>query len=545
MVSVISKYDENLGKCPANYQSLTPISFLERCSLACPNKIAVIDGATSFDYKQFFVRCKRLGSALRKYGVGKGDTVSVMAPNVPALLEAHYGVPMIGAVINAMNTRLDADAIAFILAHAETKVLLTDRAFSTVMEVALQKVDHQIMVVDIDHPQIIDGKSLGNIDYEGLLDEGDPHFKWHRPDDEWDAIALNYTSGTTGDPKGVVYHHRGAYLNAMGSSSAFGFTSDTTYLWTLPMFHCNGWCNTWGISVVGGTHVCLRTVDPSEIFNLIRKHRVTHLAGAPVVLNMLIHAPKEVKDEFIHGPIEIATGGAAPPSSVLSGMQEMGFNVRHLYGLTESYGPSTVCDWQPEWDALEFDAQVAKVARQGVRTISMEDQRVVDLDTQKDVPFDAETVGEIVLRSNTIMKGYLKNAHATKTALKGGWFHTGDLAVVHPDGYVEIKDRAKDIIISGGENISSLEVEEVLYRHPLIMEAAVVAVSHDKWGETPCAFVTLVGDAGCITEEEIILYCRENMANFKVPSRIVFGELPKTSTGKIQKFALRELAKKG
>ena len=543
MTSFNSKYDFELGQCAANYQPLTPISFLERCSLAFPKKVAVIDGETHYSYEQFLARCKRLGSALRRYGVEKGDTVSIMAPNVPALLEAHYGVPMIGAIINALNIRLDADAIAFILTHAETKVLLTDRMFSSVIEDALQKVGHKIIVVDIDHPEISSGKFLGELEYESFLSQGDPGLEWCRPDDEWDAIALNYTSGTTGSPKGVVYHHRGAYLNAMGSSSAFGFTPETTYLWTLPMFHCNGWCNTWGLSVVGGTHVCLRLVDPAAIFHLINKHGVSHLAGAPVVLNMLIHAPKEVKARFPHGPIEIATGGAAPPSAVISGMQEMGFNVRHLYGLTESYGPSTVCVWQSEWDNLDFDSQVAKIARQGVRTISLEDQKVIDPETQKEVPCDAKTIGEIVLRSNTIMKGYLKNSDATKAVFKDGWFHTGDLAVVHPDGYVEIKDRAKDIIISGGENISSLEIEEVLYRHPLIMEAAVVAKPDNKWGETPCAFVSLLGKNGRLSKADVIAYCRKNMASFKVPSEVIFGELPKTSTGKIQKFTLRERVK--
>ncbi|MBL24292.1 MAG: acyl-CoA synthetase [Rhodospirillaceae bacterium] len=543
MTRTLSKYDFDLEKNPANFQSLSPVGFLERAALAYPDKVAVIDGERRFSYRDFYTRCRRLASALAGLGITRGDTVSVMAANVPALLEAHYGVPMIGAVVNALNIRLDAETIAFILEHAETRVLLTDRAFSPVIEAALQKIDRNILVIDIDHPEIEEGKFLGNTEYEEFLENGDPDFEWQRPHDEWDAIALNYTSGTTGNPKGVVYHHRGAYLNAMGSAIAFGFHPETVYLWTLPMFHCNGWTNTWSLSVVGATHVCLRQVDPEKIFRLIEEHRVTHLSGAPIVLNMLIHAPSDMKREFAHAPIEIATGGAAPPSAVLAGMQAMGFNVRHLYGLTESYGPSTDCVWQSEWDALEFDEQVAKIARQGVRSITLEDQRVVDPETLEDVPPDAETIGEIVLRSNTIMKGYLNNSEATEAALEGGWFRTGDLAVMHPDGYVEIKDRAKDIIISGGENISSLEIEEVLYRHPQIMEAAVVAKPDEKWGETPCAFVAPTSDGSDLTESAVIDFCRENMARFKAPGRVVFGELPKTSTGKIQKFVLRDRAR--
>ena len=543
MTRTLSKYDFDLEKNPANFQSLSPVGFLERAALAYPDKVAVIDGERRFSYRDFYTRCRRLASALAGLGITREDTVSVMAANVPALLEAHYGVPMIGAVVNALNIRLDAETIAFILEHAETRVLLTDRAFSPVIEAALQKIDRNILVIDIDHPEIEEGKFLGNTEYEEFLENGDPDFEWQRPHDEWDAIALNYTSGTTGNPKGVVYNHRGAYLNAMGSAIAFGFHPETVYLWTLPMFHCNGWTNTWSLSVVGATHVCLRQVDPEKIFRLIEEHRVTHLSGAPIVLNMLIHAPSDMKREFAHAPIEIATGGAAPPSAVLAGMQAMGFNVRHLYGLTESYGPSTDCVWQSEWDALEFDEQVAKIARQGVRSITLEDQRVVDPETLEDVPPDAETIGEIVLRSNTIMKGYLNNSEATEAALEGGWFRTGDLAVMHPDGYVEIKDRAKDIIISGGENISSLEIEEVLYRHPQIMEAAVVAKPDEKWGETPCAFVAPTSDGSDLTESAVIDFCRENMARFKAPGRVVFGELPKTSTGKIQKFVLRDRAR--
>ncbi|MDA0654862.1 MAG: acyl-CoA synthetase [Proteobacteria bacterium] len=543
MADLLSKYDLDLEKCQANYQSLSPIGFLRRSAIAYPDKIAVIDAERRFTYAQFYQRCRLLASALHNLGIKKGDTVSVMAANVPALLEAHYGVPMSGAVVNALNIRLDANTIAFILEHAKTRILLTDRAFSSTIKVALEQLNPKPIIVDIDHPEIDEGELLGATEYEAFLGAGDPEFDWALPDDEWDAIALNYTSGTTGDPKGVVYHHRGAYLNAMGSAIAFGFHPETVYLWTLPMFHCNGWTNTWSITAVGGTHVCLRQVDPAKVFQLIGEHRVTHLSGAPIVLNMLIHAPDAAKRTFAHGPIEIATGGAAPPSTVLSGMQAMGFNVRHLYGLTESYGPSTECVWQDAWDDLSFDDQVKKIARQGVRSITLEDQRVVDPETMEDVPADAETIGEIVLRGNTIMKGYMGNPAATSEALKNGWFHSGDLAVMHPDGYVEIKDRAKDIIISGGENISSLEVEEILYRHPKIMEAAVVAKPDEKWGESPCAFVAPKAEGGDLSEADVIAYCRDNMARFKVPSRVVFGDLPKTSTGKIQKFVLRELAR--
>jgi fatty-acyl-CoA synthase len=539
----LSPYDRDLPKRPANYQPLSPISFVKRSATVAPDKIAVIDGDRRFTYREFETRCRRLASALSKRGVAKGDTVSVMSANTPALLEAHYGVPMIGAIVNALNIRLDAATIAFILEHAETRVLLTDRGFYDTMAEALTLLKRKILVIDIDHPEIESGRFLGKTEYEELLVEGDPDYVPTLPADEWDAIALNYTSGTTGNPKGVVYHHRGAYLNSLGAAMAFGFDAETVYLWTLPMFHCNGWTNTWGITAVCGTHVCLRQVDPAAIFELIEKHRVTHLSGAPVVLNMLIHAPAEAKRQIGHGPVEISTGGAAPPSAVLSGMQAMGFNVRHLYGLTESYGPSTGCVWQEDWDGLAFEDQVAKVARQGVRNITLEDQRVVDPETMADVPADAETIGEIALRSNTIMRGYLKNPKATEEALGSGWFLTGDLAVMHPDGYVEIKDRAKDIIISGGENISSLEVEEVLYRHPKIMEAAVVAKPDEKWGETPCAFVATAAGGEDLDEAMVIAYCRDNMARFKAPTRVVFGELPKTSTGKIQKFVLRERAR--
>ena len=537
-----SAYDAHLDRVEANYQPLTPLTFLKRSALVFPDKTAVIHGERRITYRQFYDRARRLASALARRGVGKGDTVSVMAANIPAMLDAHYGVPMTGAVLNALNVRLDAASIAFILEHAESKVLLTDRGFSPVMKEALARTKARPAIIDIDDPAA-DGHLLGEMEYESFIAAGDPDFAWRYPADEWDALALNYTSGTTGNPKGVVYSHRGAYLNAIGAVLSFGYHPATVYLWTLPMFHCNGWTNTWALSIVAGTHVCLRQVDPAQIFPLIERHKVTHMSGAPIVLNMLIHAPDELKRTFSHGPVDIATGGAAPPSAVIAGMQRMGFRVKHLYGLTESYGPSTECVWQDEWDGLAFDRQVGKVARQGVNVVTMHEQRVVNPDTMADVPADAETVGEIVLRGNTVMKGYLKNGAATEEAFRGGYFHTGDLAVLHPDGYAEIKDRAKDIIISGGENISSLEVEDVLYRHPQIMEAAVVAMPHERWGETPCAFVTLKPKAAGLSEGEIIDYCRKSIAHYKCPTRIVFGALPKTSTGKIQKFVLRERAK--
>ena len=543
MPAPLSPYEAGLDHVAANSQPLTPLNFLRRAAAVFPDKTAVVHGETRHTYRAFYERARRLASALTTRGVGRGDTVSVMAANIPALLEAHYGVPMAGAVINALNIRLDPATIAFILDHAATKVLLTDKGFSETIREALSLATVRPLVVDIDDPLAESGALLGEIEYEAFLRDGDPAFAWRPPEDEWQALALNYTSGTTGNPKGVVYHHRGAYLNAIGSVLSFGFHADTKYLWTLPMFHCNGWTHTWALSVVAGTHVCLRQVDPGPIFELIDRHKVTHMSGAPIVLNMLIHAPDAVKRRFTHGPVDIATGGAAPPSAVIAGMEEMGFRVKHLYGLTESYGPSTECVWQDEWDDLGFEDQVGKVARQGVNVVTLHDQRVVDPETMQDVPADGETIGEIVLRGNTVMKGYLKNGTASAEAFRGGWFHTGDLAVLHPDGYAEIKDRSKDIIISGGENISSLEVEEVLYRHPEIMEAAVVAVPHEKWGESPCAFVTPVSDGIDLSEEQVIAYCRDHMAHYKCPTRVVFGPLPKTSTGKIQKYVLRDRAK--
>ena len=530
----------HLAPRSANFAPLSPLGFLSRAAAVYPDKLAVVDHATGFSYRAFYWRCRRLADALRRRGITRGDTVAVMAPNVPALLEAHYGVPMTGAVLNALNYRLDARSIAFILAHGQAKLLIADREFSPIVGEALAESAAPIPLVEIDDGA--GGASLGGTEYEAFLAEGDPAAAWSAPQDEWDPIALNYTSGTTGNPKGVVCHHRGAFLNALGNAITLGLDRNSVYLWTLPMFHCNGWTHSWAVTAAAGTHVCLRRVDPAAIFAAIAEHRVTHLCGAPVVLNMLVHAPNAVKRRFDH-VVEIATGGAAPPSAVIEAMERMGFRVTHLYGLTESYGPSTVCAWQEEWGGLPLPQRAARMARQGVDCLTLDRQRVVDPQTMADVPADGSSLGELVLRSNTVMRGYLKNPAATEAAFEGGWFHTGDLAVRHPDGYVEIKDRSKDIIISGGENISSLEVEDALYRHPAIMEAAVVARPDPVWGESPCAFITLKPEAGPASADDVIAWCRANLAHYKVPRTIVFGPLPKTSTGKIQKFELREHAK--
>lgn len=535
-------YERELDRNQANYQALTPLTFLTWAASVYQDKTAVIHGEIRYSYREFYQRCCQLACALSGRGVGVGDTVTLMAPNVPAMLEAHYGVPMIGAVLNALNYRLDAGAIAFILDHGETKALITDREFSPIIKRALDKIHREIVVIDIEDPLAQEGELLGEKDYESFLAEGDPNFQWKPPIDEWQALALNYTSGTTGNPKGVVYHHRGAFLNALGNVMTFGLNRDTKYLWTLPMFHCNGWCYTWAVTAVAGTHICLREVDPALIFPMIKKHRVTHMCGAPIVLNMLIHASEEIKVQYDH-TIEVATGGAAPPSQVIASMEKMGFRVTHLYGLTETYGPATVCAWQEGWNDLELADKAAKIARQGVRYPTLSYMEVLDPETLAPVTADGTSMGEAMMRGNTVMKGYLKNPGATIEAFKDGWFHSGDLGVLHTDGYMEIKDRSKDIIISGGENISSLEVEEVLYKHPNVMEAAVVAKPDEKWGETPCAFVVLSPEARGTTAEEIINWCRDNLAHFKVPKTVVFGQLPKTSTGKIQKFALREMAR--
>jgi fatty-acyl-CoA synthase len=523
----VSIYEQNLDPTPANYVPLSPVSFLVRAARVYGSRVAVIHGERRYTYAQFLDRARRLASALEQAGVGKGDTVAIMAPNIPEMLEAHYAVPMLGAVLCSINVRLDAAAVAFILEHSEAKVVLVDREFGAVMARALAQIGRRLSVVEIDN------------EYGPFIGAGDPAFPVRLPDDEWQAIALNYTSGTTGNPKGVVLHHRGAYLNACGNALTFGLSPHSVYLWTLPMFHCNGWTYTWAVTLAGGTHVCLRRVEPAPIFSAIAEYGVTHMCGAPVVLSMLIHAPADARREFAQ-TVQIATGGAAPPTTVIARMEEMGFAVTHLYGLTESYGPSTVCMWQPGLDDLPIEQKSAFMARQGVNTPTLEDAAVIDAATMEAVPADGATMGELMLRGNTVMKGYLKNPSASAEAFAGGWFHTGDLAVMHPDGYVEIKDRAKDIIISGGENISSLEVEEVLYKHPDVMEAAVVARPDAKWGETPHAFVTLKPDASRVTEADITAWCRTHLAHFKCPRFVTFGTLPKTSTGKIQKYELRE-----
>ena len=530
----------HLAKSGANFTALTPLVLLRRAAATYPRKLAVIHGAARFTYRDFYNRCRRFADALQQRGIGRGDTVAVMAPNVPALLEAHYGVPMAGAVLNALNYRLDARTIAFVLGHGQAKLLIADREFGPTVKAALEEFGEPIPLVEIDDGA--GGASLGGTEYEAFLGEGAPEAEWALPRDEWEPIALNYTSGTAGNPKGVVYHHRGAFLNALGNVITLGLDRHSVYLWTLPMFHCNGWTHSWAVTAVAGTHVCLRRVDPAPIFAAIAEHRVTHLCGAPIVLNLLVHAPEGVKRRFDH-QVEVGTGGAAPPSVVIEAMERMGFRVTHLYGLTESYGPSTVCAWQEEWAELPIADRSAHMARQGAAYLTLDRQRVVDPQTMADVPADGVTMGELVLRSNTVMKGYLKNPEATAAAFEHGWFHTGDLAVSHPDGYVEIKDRSKDIIISGGENISSLEVEEALYRHPGVIEAAVVAKPDPVWGETPCAFVALKPGGEPVSAEDIVAWCRADLAHYKVPRAVVFGPLPKTSTGKIQKYELRERAK--
>ena len=534
--------ETGLSANAANHAPLVPADFLERAGATWPEKTAVIHGSLRLSYRDFRDRARRMASALMRRGIGKGDVVSIIAPNTPAMLEAHYGVIMAGAVLNALNYRLDPATIAFILEHCGARLVLVDREFSALTRDALARMDTPPAVVGIDDELAASGELIGEVDYETFLAEGDPDPDWPRPADEWESMAVNYTSGTTGNPKGVVFNHRGAFLNAMGNAIAFGLDSHARYLWTLPMFHCNGWTFTWGVTAVGGTHVCLRAVDPALIFRLIAEHRVSHMCGAPIVLNLLIHAPAEVRRQFAHR-VEIATGGAAPPSAVIAGMERMGFQVTHLYGLTETYGPSGICAWPPEWEGLELDEKATRMARQGVGYPTLEGFRVVDPGTGTDVPADGETMGEIWMRGNTVMKGYLRNPAATAEAFAHGWFHSGDLAVMHPDGYAEVKDRSKDIIISGGENISSLEVEEALYRHPAIMEAAVVAQPHEKWGETPCAFITRAPGQDGLTEADVIAWCRDALAHYKVPGTIVFCDLPKTSTGKIQKFVLREQAR--
>jgi fatty-acyl-CoA synthase len=542
MTNQPNPFEHGLDKNPANYAPLTPLSFIERAAYVYPRRTAVIHGPRRFTWQETYARCRRLGSALAKRGLGVGDTVAAMLANTPEMYEAHFGVPMCGAVLNTLNTRLDAEAIAFMLDHGEAKVVLTDREFSPIIEKAIALAKAKPVVIDVDDPEYSGpGKRLGATAYEGLLAEGDPEWNWQWPADEWQAISLNYTSGTTGNPKGVVYHHRGAYLNGVGNILVWAMPHHAVYLWTLPMFHCNGWCFPWTMAANAGTSVCLRKVDAALIFKLIAEHRVTHYCGAPIVHQTLINAPEALRKGVTH-KVSCLVAGAAPPAAIIEGMEKMGFSMTHVYGLTESYGPATVCAKQPEWDGLPLDERVALNGRQGIRYTVEEGLTVMDPETMQPTPADGETMGEIMMRGNITMKGYLKNPKATQEAFKGGWFHTGDLAVMQPDGYVKIKDRSKDIIISGGENISSIEVEDTLYRHPAVMAAAVVAQPDDKWGETPCAFVELKEGAK-VSEAEIIEFCRAGMARFKVPKRVMFGVLPKTSTGKIQKFVLREKAK--
>jgi fatty-acyl-CoA synthase len=526
----------------ANVATLTPISFLRRSAEIHPDRVAVVHGDRRITYREFRERAARLASALARRGIRAGRTVSVMLPNVPAMLDAHFGVPMLGAVLNTINTRLDARTVAYILEHGESAALITDREYAATVGPALKQLKRRLLVIDVDDPLYEGpGERLGAVEYEEFLAQGSPDFAWTPPADERQALALNYTSGTTGNPKGVVYHHRGAFLVAVGNILAWNLPPRAVYLWTLPMFHCNGWCYTWSVTAMAGTHVCLRKVDPALVFRLIPEHRVTHMCGAPTVLTMLINAPADQKVAFDH-VVEIETGGASPPPKVIKAMSAMGFRVTHLYGLTEVHGPSTLCVWQEAWDRLSEDQRAAQVARQGVRYPVVEGQMVADPKTLKPVPADGKTMGEVMLRGNSVMLGYLKDPAATAAAFRGGWFHTGDLGVQHPDGYMEIKDRLKDIIISGGENISSIEVELALARHPAVQMAAVVARPDEKWGETPCAFVQLKPD-GQATEAELLTFCRQHVPRFAVPKTVVFGPLPMTATGKIQKYELRERAR--
>ena len=535
-------YKMGLDKNPANFVSLSPLSFIARSAYIYPEKVAVIYNEHRFTWAQTYERCRRLASALTQRGVGVGDTVAAMLPNVPAMYEAHFGVPMTGAVLNTLNTRLDAEAIAFMLQHGEAKVLLTDREFSGVIEQALAMLPGaRPLVIEVDDPSYAGGKTLGDIEYETFIVGGDPEYDWHLPADEWDAIALNYTSGTTGNPKGVVYHHRGAYLNATSNIVSWAMPHHAIYLWTLPMFHCNGWCFPWTMAANAGTNVCLRRVDVQMIVDLIREHKVYHFCGAPIVPNMLINAPDAMRAGIAH-TVKALVAGAAPPAAVIEGMERIGFDITHVYGLTETYGPASVCAKHDAWSKLPITLRAERNGRQGVPYHLQEAITVLDPDSMLAVPRDGETMGEIMFRGNIVMKGYLKNPSATEESFRGGWFHTGDLAVMHSDGYVKIKDRSKDVIISGGENISSLEVEEALYRHPAVMVAAVVAKPDEKWGEVPCAFVELK-DGASVTEAEIIEHCRAMLARFKVPKSVEFCELPKTSTGKIQKFVLRQQVK--
>ena len=537
-----SRYDIDLDRNPANYAALTPLDFLSRAANVHPRRTAIVHGTRRQTYAETYTRCRRLAGALAAHGVKRGDTVSLLAPNIPETLEAHFAVPMAGAVLNALNIRLDAPLIGRLLKHAESKLVIVDREFAPLLHEAMDLSGVRPYVVTVDDPEAETGDaSLGDEFFEHFIAGGAADHDWQRPADEWDAITLSYTSGTTGDPKGVVYHHRGAYLNALSNAFAVALTPKSVYLWTLPMFHCNGWTYTWAVTAMAGTHVCLRRVESARIFQLIADEGVTHMAGAPVVLNMIANAPAAERQSFAQ-QVEVTVGGAPPPSAVIAAMEGMGFRVTHLYGLTECYGPSLISEWQDDWPALTVDARAEKMARQGVPTLAVSEAIVADPETGRPLAADGQSMGEIMLRGNTLMKGYLANPEETQKAFANGWFHTGDLGVMHEDGYIELRDRSKDVIISGGENISSVEVENILYRHPGVQEAAVVAKADDKWGETPLAFVDLKADARDISAENIIAFCRDHLAHFKVPAAVVFGPLPKTATGKIQKFVLRERA---
>ncbi len=539
---MVHPFDTGLDRTPANYQPLTPLVFLERAASVHPDHVAIIHGSAKIAYRDFYARSRQLASALQARGIGKGDTVSVMLANTPAMLEAHYGVPMVGAVLHSINTRLDAATIAFMLDHAETKVLIVDAEFAAVLKDALGQTKTKPLLIDYRDVQCgVEGTRLGDLDYEAFVTSGDAEFRWAMPADEWDALSLNYTSGTTGNPKGVVYHHRGAALMCYANTVATGMGQHPVYLWTLPMFHCNGWCFPWSLSLAAGTHVCLRAVRAKAMYDAIADHKVTHLSGAPFVMSALLNAGDDEKRNFDHR-VAFNHAAAPPPAAVLAEMDAAGFELTHLYGLTETYGPATLNEWHAAWDELPAEQRLNKRIRQGVRYHALEDLMVMDPATMEKTPADGETIGEVMFRGNIVMKGYLKNAKATDEAFAGGWFHSGDLGVMHADGYIQLKDRSKDIIISGGENISSIEIEDVLYMHPGVAGAAVVAKPDTKWGETPCAFVELRPGTD-VTAEEIIAWCKEKLARFKCPRHVVFTALPKTSTGKIQKFKLREVAK--
>ena len=533
-------YEQHLDRSAANYAPLTPLSLIARTAYTWPQRIAVVHGPRRYTWSETYARSRRLASALAHRGIGMGDTVAVMLANTPEMVECHFGVPMTGGVLNTLNTRLDAETLAFMLEHGEAKVLITDTEFSPAIAAALKRLARRPLVIDVVDALGPGGDLLGESDYETFIAKGDHDFACQPPADEWQSISLNYTSGTTGNPKGVVYHHRGAYLNALSNVVDWGMQRHSVYLWTLPMFHCNGWCFPWTMAANAGTNVCLRKVEAKAILDAIREHRVTHYCGAPIVHSLLINAPDEQKRGIAH-KVHALVAAAAPPAAVIEGMERLGFEITHVYGLTETYGPAAVCAKQAEWADLDIGARTERNGRQGVRYTCQEGMTVMDPATMQPVPRDGETMGEVMFRGNITMKGYLKNPSATDESFAGGWFHTGDLAVMQPDGYVKIRDRSKDVIISGGENISSLEVEDVLYRHPAILAAAVVARPDPKWGETPCAFVELKPGAS-LSEAEVIEHCRAQLARYKVPKSVVFGELPKTSTGKIQKFILRERA---